>query len=333
MKSSVALFLQAVLSPWWSGHAFVVINTNTRAWPAPTTALFSSNNNNYGGPSSFSSSSEGAANTGRGAGGMPSGRSVGGAMVSSPKPTRELMRTQDLVRVQGNTLKTWSFTKSEIDRVQVLMKTNGRPLNANLDLWEGPDNNPTKITIYVEDGEARPFNAIFETPGQQNAVAIYNSARMEYPLDACVVPETLDSVTTSIAGSMDPTDSMMGLVDGLASRVVGRVVQGGAVYTKPFDPVVQSIQVLLRTDGRPMNARVELIQGPNNPKQVMEIYSEDGLERPLFAIFESPGTGNLIRIINTSTMEYPLTACIEPFKSDETVVGEGQGMGGFFLVD
>merc|ERR1711939_1156564 len=79
-----------------------------------------------------------------------------------------------------------------------------------------------------------------------------------------------------------------------------------------FGPNVENVEVLLETDGRPLNARLEILQGPNTNKQVIELYTEDGLDRPFFAILATPFSGDVVKIINTGPVEFPLTASVVP---------------------
>jgi len=202
------------------------------------------------------------------------------------------------VTVQGGSLKTWAFSSPAVERVQVILKTEGRPLDADVELWAGPDNTPHKMRVYVENGATRPFSAVMETPRGPNTIAVRNIGQIEFPMAAQIE-------AVSAAG---PLGDMQKIEHGPMT------IQGGALRTYPFDPVVDSVQVLLKTDGRPLNARIELLQGPNNNKQVIELYTEDGLDRPFFAILETPGSGNVVRIVNSATVEFPLTCSIGAYK-------------------
>jgi hypothetical protein len=233
---------------------------------------------------------------------------AGGAMAPGIGPRgdkiEDIWDTLNPITVQGGSLRTWSFTTPYVERVQVLMKTEGRPLNANIELWHGPDNTPQKVAVYLEDGNLRPFSAVIETPRGHNAVAIYNTGHLEFPLSACVEAELSDG--RGAVGLGAATQS-------LSEMSTSKTVQGGAIHTIPFAIAVESVALLLKTDGRPLNARIELLQGPNNNKQIMEVYTEDGLERPFYAVIETPGVGNVVRVCNTATVEFPLTASVEPY--------------------
>jgi hypothetical protein len=225
--------------------------------------------------------------------------------------------------VQGGSLRTWSESTGEVERVQVLLKTEGRPLNANVELWHGPDNTPLKMKVYSEDGGLRPFAAVVETPRGGNTIAIRNTGQMEFPLACIVEADVEDTVLGYGAGAVGQR---------LSDRSDLKTMQGGAIMTFPFDLSVSSVQVLLKTGGRPMHARIELLQGPNNDKQVVEIYTEDGLERPFYAVIETPGTGNVVRVVNTATVEFPLTISVQPYvieaDGDKNEVSRGWDNGG-----
>jgi hypothetical protein len=170
------------------------------------------------------------------------------------------------------------------------------------------------MRVYVENGQLRPFSAVIETPRGPNTVAIRNIGQIEFPIAANVVADNVENP------SVDCTSS-------------SKTIQGGALRTYPFDPSVDSVQVLLQTDGRPLNARIELLQGPNNNKQVIELYAEDGCDRPFFCFLETPGSGNVVRVVNTAPVEFPMAAAVVAHsinheKSSDAVLGGDLVIGG-----
>ena len=211
-------------------------------------------------------------------------------------PVAYRQSAQDIL-VQGKSLRTWSYRSAVVEQVQVYLSTEGRPMDADVEIWNGPNNSPFKMRVFVDDGAIRPFSAVIQTPRGPNTIAIRNLGQVEFPMVASVVANHVDAPS---ADSMDAS----------------RTVPGGALRTFPFDPSVESVQILMETDGRPLNARIELLQGPNANKQVVELYSEDGRDRPFFCVLETPGDGNVVRIINTAPVEFPMFASVVPFSVD-----------------
>ena len=63
------------------------------------------------------------------------------------------------ILVQGGSLRTWS-SRGQVQDHHVTLGTDGRPLDANVELWDGPGNTPVQMQVYGEDGYARPVRAV-----------------------------------------------------------------------------------------------------------------------------------------------------------------------------
>eukprot|EP00532_Pseudo-nitzschia_australis_P003735 CAMPEP_0168201344 /NCGR_PEP_ID=MMETSP0139_2-20121125/23633_1 /TAXON_ID=44445 /ORGANISM="Pseudo-nitzschia australis, Strain 10249 10 AB" /LENGTH=379 /DNA_ID=CAMNT_0008126847 /DNA_START=70 /DNA_END=1209 /DNA_ORIENTATION=+ len=214
----------------------------------------------------------------------------------------------------GKCLKTWNIMNSQIDRVSVMLNNNGVPMSAQVEVWQGPESTPMKIQIASDDGSTYPFSAVLETPNAHNSVAVKNMSPMEFPMGACVVADVEDA---KAGGGKQAGQGA--IVQALADLGEPFVVQGSnGVESFQFESTVESIQLHLQTDGRPLHARVELIQGVDDSKQVIDIMSENGAEQPFFAVIDTPtlsmGGGVTVRVVNTApTTVFPLTAVVEPY--------------------
>lgn len=208
----------------------------------------------------------------------------------------------DSSRVEGYSLKTWKFISAKQKnrrnlRIQVDCMTDGRPLDALVELWQGPDRVPQKIRVYSEDGRLRPFSTIFQTPQKEFTLATKNDASLEFPFGV-----TIADAQSVVEEYMRPD-----------VQDVARIIQGGALRTYKFPKTSNRVKVILQTSGLPLCARIEVSQGPNNQKQVIDLFSEDGKQYPASLSIETPGEMNVIRIMNGGPMEYPLFAWVESY--------------------
>lgn len=212
-------------------------------------------------------------------------------------PTWDLPSISPIKRVEGESRHTFNFGDINNDVVQVAMQTNGRPMNADIEVWIGPDWTPMKLKTYCDDGGVRPVQALVGTRNKAAQVEIRNTGPYEFPLDvACSYAKgPLATITKAIPASAE-----------------GRYVEGGAIYSIPFDPSVEQVQVMLTTDTRQLNTVVELLNGPNNIKQQYEIFTNNGLLNSLYVVFNTPGSGNTVRVKNLAPLEFPCKAYISP---------------------
>ncbi len=95
-----------------------------------------------------------------------------------------------------------------------------------------------------------------------------------------------------------------------------------------FEKNVDSVQVLIETNGLACQARIEVTYDCNNNnqycddeiQQVVELQIEDGKERPFFAVIETPmRCPSKVRVVNLDPYSaFSISACVEPY-----TIGDG----------
>jgi hypothetical protein len=123
---------------------------------------------------------------------------------------------------------------------------------------------------------------------------------LEFPLEAVVANTGRGKASQSLAD------------------VPSQRIQGGKIVSYTYGAEVESVQVLLQTEDRNMKAKIELTQGPNQPKQIIEVFATVGGQTPFYAVIATPGAGSTIRVVNQNSVEFPINAWILPYKTKGT---------------
>jgi hypothetical protein len=194
-------------------------------------------------------------------------------------------------RIEGQTRKTWKFTDTTRDRVQVALGSEGRPVHADIHLWLGPNYTPFSIKAYSEDGKLRPVQALVGTKCKEVTVEVKNVGMSDFPIKAA---------------ANYAKGAMADLAIEMPATAQSERVDGQALRSYPLSPTSKQLEVMLNTEGRQLKARVEILNAPNNPKQTFEVYASDGELTSLCVCFDTPDEGNTVRILNLSPVEFPL---------------------------
>eukprot|EP00527_Entomoneis_sp_CCMP2396_P002447 CAMPEP_0198154722 /NCGR_PEP_ID=MMETSP1443-20131203/68753_1 /TAXON_ID=186043 /ORGANISM="Entomoneis sp., Strain CCMP2396" /LENGTH=282 /DNA_ID=CAMNT_0043821425 /DNA_START=47 /DNA_END=895 /DNA_ORIENTATION=- len=219
-------------------------------------------------------------------------------MVGSQDLAKKAWQISPMVRIEGKTRKTFQFHDITKEVVQVTIESDGRPIHSDIELWIGPDWTPMKMSVYSEDGRVRPVQTLVGTRNMMNNIEVRNTADYQFPMRA---------------GAAQATPALTQLRSTILAEGPSRYIEGGgAVKSFDFPPNVDQIQVCLSTDTRQLDARVELLNGPNNYKQVYSIFTNNGLKNSLFIVFNTPGSGNVVRVRNMAPLEFPCKASVAP---------------------
>jgi len=193
-------------------------------------------------------------------------------------------------RVEGQTRKTWKFNDVSKDRVQVAIDSEGRPVHADVQLWLGPDWTPFTLKAYSENGKERPVQTLVGTRNKSAMIEVRNVGEYTFPFTAA-------SNYASAPMAVVPQE--------LTKEPPGERIDGGALRSFPLDASTQQLEVVLVTQGKQLNAQIELLNGPNNRKQTYEVFTNNGMLNSLCVCFNTPDDGNTVRIVNLAPVEFP----------------------------
>ena len=218
-----------------------------------------------------------------------------------------------LVRLEGGkTIRTWTMPHDS-ERIEYVVKSGGRPLNARIEMWLGPHRRIHGMDVYCEDGTTTPFRALLKFKKGSTTFSIRNIGKAEYPIyGGCRVAnkewnKALEANTLAIFKANTPVH-----------------MQGDkAMRTFPIPADVKSVQVILwsgATGKKSTKAKIEVLQAPNNKKQAYDLHC-GGSSQPYHCIFETPGEGTTLRIWNKNNLEFPFEAVVVPYEKEDPTPG------------
>lgn len=223
----------------------------------------------------------------------------------------------------GESLKTINIPAGAGHAQMIFYTDNKRPLHAQVELWLGPIRRMHNMEIYNESGG--PFRAILSLKKQAQSIKVGSLAKSgNYPFYAGIsIPS--EEQSAKIANMIPEKFASAELKD----KVQGTNTDGewSAVRTFNIPATAESVQVICWskfTGGKSLRAKIEMNQGPNNPKQTYTLQCS-GSYQPYTCVIPTPGPGWSLRIKNSKFVEDGLfEVAIIPY--DITPAAEEKGL-------
>ena len=89
-------------------------------------------------------------------------------------------------------------------------------------------------------------------------------------------------------------------------------IDGGALRTVSVNGQTPRVKITISSEGLPLSAMLEVWEGPGHARQVAEVESQDGLNRPFSCAIDTYGYGATICVRNLGAMTFPMSLTVEP---------------------
>ena len=101
------------------------------------------------------------------------------------------------------------------------------------------------------------------------------------------------------------------------------LVQGdGTVKSFNLAHDIDSVEILLTSQTRNMKAYIEILKGPNDDNEIIEVDTDNAYLHPFYTVIQAAEGCNTLRIKNENSVEFPFEAYVRPA---EGVVEEVRG--------
>lgn len=213
----------------------------------------------------------------------------------------------------GGTVRTWDIP-AEAERLSYYIRTNGRPLKAQVELWVGPVRKIHSVQIENEDGAQTPYRAMLKFKKGAKTLKLSTTGTHEFPLEFGAEVPNPHRMKETFAATEKVFDSCPKTV------VQGGSTEGGGGSVRYFnipDDVETTQMVLWSRDlgKRTVKCKIEVLQGPNSIRQLYDLHC-GGSTQPYHAIIPTPGKGWTIRVIAVNYMEFPFEAVVTPYETE-----------------